>query len=148
MKQNETIINNDIINLLIKASNLSDMHNKHAAALMINKEILTNNINYIGFNRRINEYKSIHAEIDLLSLIPLNKIKIKNMDLIVIRSKNNELRNSRPCNNCIDKMNKIGIRKVFYSNFDGNIVYEYAKDMQKLHICSLDRHNLKKLICV
>jgi hypothetical protein len=41
-----------------------------------------------------------------------------------------QIYNSRPCNNCINKMNKIGIRKVYYSTQDGNIVYEFVKEMK------------------
>jgi deoxycytidylate deaminase len=101
-----------------------------------------------GFNKFIKEitirkdnqtqthYKTIHAEVDVLCNYP-NKKQIKGMDLIVIRvNKQNMLRNSRPCNDCISKLNKLGIRKVFYSNEKGDIVYEYVQDMPNLHISS------------
>lgn len=122
-----------IIDTLKKISIYSNMHHKHAAAL-INK----NKAVYIGYNKRIHQCFSIHAEVDVLSKLS-NKINIKDMDIIVIRVKNDSLMYSRPCNTCINKMTKIGIRKIYYSNAENEIVYEYVKDMEKTHVCGLER---------
>jgi hypothetical protein len=56
--------------------------------------------------------------------------------------KNNRLKNSRPCNHCIDKLIKVGIYKVYYSNENGIIVSEIVEDMEKLHISSGTKYQL------
>ena len=112
----------------------SNINFKHSATL-INKNFLCAGFNKpIIIKHKIN--KSIHAEVDALCNYPFKK-QIKGMDMIVIRvNKNNELRNSRPCNDCIFSLNKRGVRKIIYSNEYGNLVYEFVKDMPKLHACS------------
>jgi deoxycytidylate deaminase len=127
-----------IIDSLKKLALSSDINYKHAAALINkNQEIC------YGYNKLKNPIITVHAEMDVL-FTGLNKVKnIKGMDLIVIRTtKNFVLGNSRPCNHCIEKMIKIGIRKVYYSNSNGEIVCEYVKDMVKQHICSSIRYKL------
>ena len=63
------------------------------------------------------------------------------MDILVIRvNKNLTLKNSRPCSQCIDKLSKLGIRKVFYSNEEGDIVWEFVEQMKKTHISAGTRH--------
>jgi deoxycytidylate deaminase len=52
------------------------------------------------------------------------------------------LKNSRPCNHCIDKLIKVGIYKVYYSNENGIIVSEIVEDMEKLHISSGTKYQL------
>jgi hypothetical protein len=53
---------------------------------------------------------------------------------MVIRINNRgEMKNSRPCNNCIRYMKLFNVRKVYYSDNDGDIVLEKVKDMEYLH---------------
>ena len=81
----------------------------------------------------------MHAEITVFEKLP--RKKVKGMDILVIRiNKNFALKNSRPCNQCIDKLIKFGIRKVFYSNEDGIIVSEFVERMEKIHISSGTKH--------
>lgn len=47
-----------------------------------------------------------------------------------------ELKNSRPCNNCIDIMIKYKIKKVIYSTDEGIIKSEKPKNMEKSHCSS------------
>lgn len=62
---------------------------------------------------------------------------LKNSEIIVIRKPNNEsighYLESRPCNECVKMMKKIGIKKVHYSNDNGDIVTEKVKDMDLKH---------------
>lgn len=142
-RQNELKEFNEIIELLKKIAWHSTIYYKHAAALIKNDKYITS-----GFNKFIKQitirkdnitqthYKTIHAEVNTLYSFH-DKKKVKGMDIIVIRvNKNNILKNSRPCNDCIYKLNKLGIRKVYYSNDKQDIVYEYVKDMPNLHISS------------
>ena len=130
------------LKLLKKTANESIVHYKHAAAL-----ISGNTIHSFGANKFIKEikindqiyYKTIHAEIMVFNKLP--KKRVRGMDILVIRiNKNFALKNSRPCAQCIDKLNKMGIRRVFYSNDEGNIVSELVEKMEKTHISSGTRH--------
>ena len=52
------------------------------------------------------------------------KSKYKKIDMIVIRQSKGRLAESKCCEDCIKLMKSVGIRKVYYSNSDGNIVCE------------------------
>lgn len=80
------------------------MKNKHASCLLKNGNIYSFGVNKYYNTKHIT--LSIHAEIDALACIK----KTIGMDMIVIRlDKNNSLKMSKPCINCIDKMLKCGI---------------------------------------
>jgi deoxycytidylate deaminase len=75
---------------------------------------------------------SIHAEID--ALFKLDNRYIKGLDIFIIRvNEKSYLKNSRPCNTCIEILKRKGIRKAYYSNEDGEIVYEFIENMPKIH---------------
>lgn len=133
------------IELLKKTAINSTIIHKHAAALIQNDHIYS--YAYNDFIKKIKpktENKTIHAEINLFYKYP--KKNVKGMDILVIRINNTNtfLKNSRPCNSCIDKLQEIGIRKVYYSNALGNIVCEYVQHMEKLHISSRSKYVLDK----
>ncbi len=46
---------------------------------------------------------------------------------------NVQLVSGRPCQNCLEMMKSIGIRRVYYSNDYGEIVCENIKDMISIH---------------
>ena len=139
-----------IMNDLIKTAMKSTVNNKHSAMLIKNDTIYKSEYNKfikeITIRKNNNTYihhLTVHAEIHACHY---NKKNAKGMDIIVIRidKMGTKLKNSRPCNNCIRKLRKLGIRKVFYSNENGNIVSEYVNDMEFLHICS-SQNNLDKI---
>lgn len=129
-------ISDSLIENLKKTTMCSPMLQKHAAAIIKSKKEIT-----IGYNKFIGKQFTIHAEMDaIFDFIKKNsRDELKGMDVIVIRSKNNKLNISRPCKACIEKMRDLGIRKVYYSDSDGNIVYEYINDMKIIHISSYER---------
>lgn len=124
------------INILKKNALNSALHYKHSACLLKKDKILT-----IGKNKYFKETfiqnenikLSIHAEIDVLYK-HYNK-NLKGLDILIISvsEKSYSLRNSRPCNSCIEKLKERGIRKVYYSNDKGEIVYEFIENMPKIH---------------
>jgi deoxycytidylate deaminase len=128
----------------------SIVSSKHAAAL------ISNNIIYsVGTNKFLKEikinnesyYKTMHAEITVFEKLP--KRKFAGMDILVIRvNKNLVLKNSRPCNQCIEKLIKLDIRKVYYSNGEGKIVWEFVKNMEKYHISSGTQHLFNHSTCL
>ena len=54
----------------------------------------------------------------------LTKTTYKKIDMIVIRQSKGRLAESKCCEDCIKLMKSVGIRKVYYSNSDGNIVFD------------------------
>ena len=112
---------------------------KHAACLIKGKKVYSFGINQCVYNKVLQV--SVHAEID--ALCKLSSKLLKGMDILIIRiGKSSELRNSRPCNSCIDKLQRYGIRKVFYSNDQGDIVYEFVDSMPKIYTSSGYRYKL------
>lgn len=77
---------------------------------------------------------SIHAEEHaLLNFTPKHKrYKSRHkLKMYVIRTlSDSTLGMSKPCDDCIDKMRKFGIRKVIYSDKDGTIVTENIKNLR------------------
>lgn len=83
---------------------------------------------------------SYHAERNLI-LKHLKHFKYKRQsysyNILVIRlSKNGTLGSSKPCQRCINELNKshINIKYVYYSNQDGNIVRENLKNMHNEYL--------------
>ncbi len=108
-------VSEDVIQLLKNIASNSPVKYKHSAALLQGNKVIT-----VGNNKHLDiKYNnegikiSIHAEIDCMS----NCKNVKGLDLIVIRvNKKGELRNSKPCQECLEKLRKKGIRNVIYSN--------------------------------
>lgn len=125
------------VETLQKVAVNSAVTHKHAACLMKGGKVMGIGINKYFQIKMHNETMnlSVHAEMDVLAGIS-TKIS-KGMDILIIRvTKSLTLRNSRPCNVCIDKLRQRGIRKAYYSNSEGQIVYEFVDSMPKLHASS------------
>jgi deoxycytidylate deaminase len=148
------MFDNQVLDNLKKTAMKSPVNNRHSAALVKNNDIISKS-HYNKFIKEIKVIKdntiylhnfTIHAEINVICNY-YDKKNIKGMDLIVIRINNigTQLKNSRPCNSCITKLKKIGIRKVFYSNSGGIIVSEFIQDMKFLHVCS-GENNLNMIL--
>lgn len=125
----------DQVSILTRLATNSAMTHKHAACLMKGGKIVGMGVNKY-FQIKVNQnpmHISVHAEMDALA----GTRSFKGMDILIVRvDKSLTLRNSRPCNSCIDKLRQRGIRKAYYSNVDGDIVYEFVDIMPKLHISS------------
>jgi deoxycytidylate deaminase len=63
------------------------------------------------------------------------------MDIVVIRQTNGHLIMSKPCKHCILYLKNIGIKRVYYSDNNGNLVCEKVKDMCSEHQSSI--HKIK-----
>ena len=136
-----------IINNLINCVNTIDSgkyHHHYSGIYRNGKKMFT------GSNSLRNSYNgecicySTHAEMDVLyKILKQQKTKVKNIiDLsnyiiIVIRfGKDGNLKNSRPCNHCLETMTKYRIKKILYSNDDGIIISEKPESMEHCHISS------------
>jgi cytidine deaminase len=113
------------------------------------------NILSFGFNMLGDDYGNqpgIHAEHDAINrLKPLRRNKhLQNVNILVVRlSKNNKLKNSKPCANCIENMNVLPekkgyrIRNIYYSNENGEIVKSSLQKLKReeLHYSRFFRQN-------
>lgn len=131
------------IEVLKKRALNSELHYKHSACLLKGDKILKIGINkYFKtlVHNNTNVKLSIHAEIDALFKLD-QRLLTKGMDILIIRiGKSDKLRNSRPCNSCIDKLQQKGIRKAYYSDGNGEIVCEFIDHMTKMHISSGNKY--------
>lgn len=129
----------NIIRHLQNESQKSNCNYKHSAAIIKNNKLYS-----IGYNYFFNNI-SIHAEIDACKkfLYSNNKMSLNNCDLIVIRSQQNlkKLKLSKPCIYCCKFLKEKGLRKIYYSDDNGNIVSEYINEMETNHKSSYAKCN-------
>jgi deoxycytidylate deaminase len=142
----------NLIDTLKRLSLQSDIACRHGAALFKGKKVFA-----VGYNKSIKQiamtnnkiYKiTLHAEESALLKARQQYDMRGEANIIIIRSKVRtngqvDLLNSRPCDNCINKMMKSGIRKVYYSDKDGNIVFEYLDEMECNHISAGNRVRIR-----
>jgi|TARA_Y100000389_G_scaffold179167_1_gene192948 tRNA(Arg) A34 adenosine deaminase TadA len=98
----------------------SELVHKHGCVIVYNDTIIS-----YGHNKKNNSLKnfSIHAEVDAINRLNKkykSKKIISNCSLYVVRIRNgfseeDILKMSKPCIGCASKINKIGIKKVYYS---------------------------------
>jgi len=143
-----------IIDKLHSKAQNSIIDHKLAAAIISHNKILGRP--YCNTPKNIPYLKqegTIHAEINAILHMKNNKNKVNNfmlhkverialhkVDILVIRvNRYNQRCNARPCYNCLLTMQKMGIRRVYYSVSSIDIVYENVKDMISIQITSYNR---------
>ena len=76
---------------------------------------------------------SCHAEVAVLDRYRKHKqhyISNKKLTLVVIRiNKSQQLINSKPCKECISNIYSGGIRKIIYSDAEGNLIESKTKEL-------------------
>jgi len=106
---------------------------------------------YRGSNHLRNSYNgecicfSTHAEMDVLHKV-LKRTRIQPFKdfvdlsdyvIVVVRvSRDGCIKNSRPCDQCLDTMVKYRIKKILYSNDLGTFESAKPENMEKLHVSS------------
>jgi hypothetical protein len=64
-------------------------------------------------------------------------VDLSDHTIMVVRiGKDGNLRNSRPCNHCLETMIKYKIKRIVYSTEEGSIVSEKPENMEKTHVSS------------
>ena len=124
---------------LIKSVPHQYIETKHYAIFLPHKDKTLQNIIVIGecdVSRTYFGSPSIHAEHDALMKLLKYKNRPNVLDLIVVRySKTGKLGASRPCYNCIKKLEycvkkyNINIHSIYYSTQEGYIIKEQLKNM-------------------
>jgi hypothetical protein len=57
--------------------------------------------------------------------------------IVVVRyGRDGCLKNSRPCNHCLDTMEKYRIKKIIYSTDDGTVTTDKPENMERTHTSS------------
>jgi cytidine deaminase len=92
----------------------------------------------------------VHAEIDAINKLSSNTRKNTIVNLLVVRlSSNNKIQNSKPCNNCIQKMNYLielkgyKLKHVYYSDNDEKIIKTKLSSLKEedQHVSKYYRRN-------
>lgn len=136
------------LEILIKRAKNSDVSFKHAACIFKGNKIFATGVNkyfkiQIKNNQGDNEkhHLCIHAEVDCIS----GYKNVKGCDIMIIRvGKSEQLMYSRPCNDCIEKMKKKGVVKVYYSTNENTIVFENIDNMELKHFSAGSRFRFRQ----
>lgn len=125
-------MNNNIIKLainqakqIISPTNRYGGFFRHSAILFHKKHIYNIGRNYKNKTspHSPNEYKTIHAELDALLGVDRKNLIGSSMLVIRIGAKDN-LTMSKPCIHCQHLIKNAGIKTLFYSNQNGQIIRE------------------------
>lgn len=106
-----------ILNVCKSIAQKSDMLHKHGCVIVKNGTIISSGFNSSFSNnkkKKCQYISSLHAEMSAIS--NCNKQLICDSDLYIIRfGASSALRYSKPCSICAKKIEKAGIKNVFYS---------------------------------
>ena len=90
-------------------------------------------------------FYSTHAEMSVIykilkscKLQPFKDfVDLSDYSIVVIRcGKDGSLKNSRPCNHCLEIMVKYRIKKISYSTDSGDVMSEKPENMEQIHVSS------------
>ena len=114
-----------IINLARKSAEKSDLVQKHGSIIICDGQIVS------GYNHFIcnKNYIAVHAEEDAINNFIAYcrkkyyddmyiRRKLRKALLITIRVKNDIIKSSAPCRDCIELIKSYGIRQIIYSDMD------------------------------
>ena len=89
-----------------------------------------------SYNNKCTCY-STHAEMDVIHRALRMGFLIDRCTIVVIRfGRDGSLKNSRPCNHCLESIKFYRIKKIMYSTDEGTIKVEKPGDMEPLHVSS------------
>jgi len=124
------------IDLARKSAINSELLQKHGSILICDELIFTGYNHFVSGKNCV----AVHAEEDAINNFmafcrkkyyddAFIRRKLRRSLLITIRIKNNNIRCSAPCRNCIETIRSYGIRQIIYSNNDnsGNINTVFTK---------------------
>lgn len=122
------MLSQKIINRAIEEAKSSPHHQfRHGAVLFNKNKIYNSSANVIRFTKFARRFttdlclSNLHAEIGAILNQP--RETTENCDILVVRvSRTGILGNSKPCEMCAGAMAHVGIRNVWYTNSDGEIV--------------------------
>jgi cytidine deaminase len=127
-------MNEELVSLAKKAAIYSDLKQQHASILITDDMIITGYNHFYGVKNVI----TVHAEEDAINnFIALCRQKyfddayirrrLRRALLITVRVKNDIIKCSAPCQNCIEIIKSYGIRQIIYSDSDENSNTQYIQ---------------------
>lgn len=72
-------------------------------------------------------FDAIHAEAAAIRMARSKGCSLEGATLYVVRYHESGMRMSRPCPDCMDKIREAGIKKIVYSDRDGDIKHEKVR---------------------
>lgn len=113
-----------VVNAAIDAARKSTYRVKLGAVVFKGKRILSSGWNQIRSSslKHKNYENSLHAEQSALLGLEWKKLKGYSLLVVKISRKEERLSNAHPCEMCMQLMDFIGIKDVYYSNENGEIV--------------------------
>ena len=137
-------------NIAIDIALESEQHYKLGCVIIKNGQIICRNCN--DKRSRINgkNFVCIHAEVNCIHNLlkyEKNQRKLKKYIIFVVRLGKDELgntilRNAKPCKYCTESIKKIGLKKILFSNDNGNIEKIKLSDFDSEYISKgYDRFN-------
>lgn len=121
---------------------------KLAAAVFMGRKILslgtsTNNKNHVRVGKKQMKCSllTVHAEVSALQQLKHKCYESRSIDLIVVRydTEGNPCI-SKPCTHCVTYFQDLPIRRVYYYNEDGELVYENKRNLKAEHLSCGCRH--------
>ncbi len=117
-----------ILNLSKELKCLPDGHNKHLSFLLDKSQIVA-----IGWNQGWTthpkakklgyRFETIHSELAAILRYRGNRDRLRRLTLVNVRVNRFDIIGmSKPCDCCMDLIQMSGIRKVWYTNFEGKLV--------------------------
>jgi deoxycytidylate deaminase len=114
-----------------------NMPSIHAELHAIMLYVGSHNIKNLYYNNKKKKHKRFNMSNNKNKKYEKILRNLHNAEIIVVRKPNspniNHYLESRPCNECVKMMKKLGIKKVHYSNEDGKMITEKVKDMEFKH---------------
>ena len=114
-----------------------NMPSIHAELHAIMLYVGSHNIKNLYYNNKKKKHKRFNMSNNKNKKYEKMLRSLHNAEIIGVRKPNSphidHYLESRPCNECVKMMKKLGIKKVHYSNEDGKMITEKVKDMEFKH---------------
>jgi len=114
----------------------------HIAAIFHGNDILSIGINQHRNNSILASKSTIHAEMDAIERYFINTLmsgftdkamrnfKRKGLNMVVLRiTEGEKITTSMPCSHCAQKLYDFGIKKIYWSDVNGEIQYSKANEL-------------------
>lgn len=125
---------NTILKRAINIAEKNSMKWKIAAIIFKGGKIISTSINQKRYSSKLHpKFKvwidSLHAE---QAAIISARTNLKNTSILVIHlGPKGQLKNAKPCEKCSSYLRFVGIKKVYYSTDNGQIIYSNINDLFK-----------------
>lgn len=145
-----------IFDKLIEQAQHSNMLHTHSAVVFKNgKPILYGHNETRGFTNihaEMNVIRKYCNQLGIYSYYNIKKLRriLRKIEILVVRiaatHPTQYLRMSKPCYHCIQQLRYLGIKKIYYSNEMGDIIYEKMNHIHNAHITPLYKNKYSYII--